>query len=44
MSIRKATIPAVDICIPTRFTTESVMTMDVKAQSIMAKAGIDFLI
>ena len=43
MSIRNATIPAVDIFIPTKSITASVISMLANAERITAKAGIEFL-
>jgi len=43
MSIRNATMPAVDNLMPRKLTSASVMMMSAKAESITAKAGTEFL-
>ena len=43
ISIRKATMPAVESLMPMKLTSASVMTMSAKAESITAKAGTEFL-
>ena len=43
MSIRNATMPAVDSLMPRKFTSASVITMSAKADNITAKDGTEFL-
>ena len=42
MSIRNATIPAVESLMPRKCTMANVMTMSAKAESMTAKAGTEF--
>ena len=43
MSIRNATMPAVESLMPRKFTSASVMMMSANAESMTAKAGTEFL-